>query len=83
MTARFTGLRTALRRRLLHRPVALAVSINSVGGSVVGAKNVARHLNHVSQELEVPLYTFVDDVCLGAATIVLASGWKAFASKGE
>lgn len=76
----FTGLRTALKRRLLHRPIAVAVSINSIGGSVVGAKNIARHINHFSQELEVPLYTFADDVCLGASTIVLASGWKAYAS---
>jgi ClpP class serine protease len=69
-----------LRRRLFHRPCALAVSVNSVGGSVVGAKNIARHISQFASENEVPLYTFADDVCLGAANIILAAGWKSYAS---
>lgn len=69
-----------MKKRLLYRPLALAISVNSSGGSIVGAKNIARHINQFATDYELPLYTFADDICLGAANIILASGWKSYAS---
>ena len=48
---------------------------------MIAAKNMAKHISNFALENEVPLLTFVEDVCLGSANIILASGYKSYASK--
>jgi len=75
----------------LSEPQFLAVTINSGGGDVVQAKNIARLLKNYSLEkryffeffklFRIPYYTFAEDLCLNSANIILTSGTKSFASK--
>jgi ClpP class serine protease len=74
-------LRNILKSRINIRPSAVAVSINSGGGSVTGAKNIAKLLSRFTIEKEIPYLTFVDDLCLGAANIIFSSGYKTYASR--
>ena len=77
----FHNLRNLMKLRITVRPSAVVVSINSTGGSVSGAKNIAKFLTNYISEHKIPYVVFVDDVCLGSAKIILSSGYKTYASK--
>ncbi|MEM9794875.1 MAG: S49 family peptidase [Pseudomonadota bacterium] len=52
-------LERAFRR---NRPAAVAIVVNSPGGSPVQSALIGSHLRRLSDELEVPLHAFVEDV---------------------
>lgn len=69
----------ALRHKeWFYKPKGLVLNINSEGGSVVQAINMAKLLRRYAKENDIPFYTIAENTCLGEANILLCSGHKCF-----
>jgi ClpP class serine protease len=54
----------------------IAVSVDSLNGSIVQAEIISSALIHKAKELKCPLYTFAEATSLGPGYIILSSGTK-------
>lgn len=59
-------------------PRAICVSVNCSRGSLVQADIIASTLRFTAAKYKVPLYTFAEDMAIGAGYWVLAAGHKVF-----
>jgi ClpP class serine protease len=57
----------------------IAVSVNSSSGSYVQAEIITQLLKDAGSKLDVPVYTFAEDMAVGAGYYVLCTGNKVFA----
>ena len=60
------------------RLAAVAVSINSPGGSPVQSELIANRMRALSQETNIPLYTFAEDVAASGGYWLLTAGDKCY-----
>jgi ClpP class serine protease len=56
----------------------LAVSVNSAYGSYVQADLIYQTLHSAAENLDVPVYTFAEDVAVGPGYYILTAGHKVF-----
>ncbi len=65
------------------KPVAVALVINSPGGSPVQSSLIAARIIRLSQEKEVPIYTFVEDVAASGGYWLAAIGDEIYADENS
>ena len=61
------GLARVIEKAFKMKPVALALVINSPGGSPVQSSLIAARIRRLAQEHQVPVHAFVEDVAASAA----------------
>ena len=62
---------------------AVAISINSPGGSPVQSELIMRRLRELSEEKEIPIYTFAEDVAASGGYFLLLAGDEIYASRAS
>ena len=65
------------------KPVAIALVINSPGGSPVQSSLIASRIIRLSQEKEIPVYTFVEDVAASGGYWLAAIGDEIYADENS
>lgn len=68
----------ALGKRRWTRPAAVALVVNSEGGSFVQASLVKSAVETYAQQRGVPVFTFVEDCALGPGYLVACAGQKMY-----
>lgn len=67
----------------IERLDAVCLSINSPGGSPVQSELIAKRLTSLAKEIDVPIYSFVEDVAASGGYWLACAGDKIFASKSS
>lgn len=62
---------------------AVCLCINSPGGSPVQSELISKRLRYLAKELDVPIYSFVEDVAASGGYWLACAGDKIFASKSS
>ena len=62
-----------------YQPKMIAVSVDSMQGSIVQAEIIANAVSDKAKEIGCPLYTFAEAGALGSGYLILAAGDKAHA----
>lgn len=65
------------------RPTAVALSINSPGGSPVQSSLIAARIRRLADEKEVPVFAFVEDVAASGGYWLACAGDKIFADRSS
>ncbi len=63
--------------------VAVALTINSPGGSPVQSELVANYIKHKAQKKKLPIYSFVEDVAASGGYWLACAGEKIYASENS
>ena len=67
------GLATALQKAFAAKPAAVALAINSPGGSPVQSSLIGARIRRLAEEKETPVYAFVEDVAASGGYWLAAS----------
>ncbi|MDB9749064.1 S49 family peptidase [Planktomarina temperata] len=67
------GLAPVLQKAFAKKPAAVALSINSPGGSPVQSSLIGARIRRLAQEFETPVYAFVEDVAASGGYWLAAS----------
>jgi ClpP class serine protease len=73
----------ALKSPVLSNPVALAVVINSSGGSAVQSNLIRKEIQSFSAKHKVKSYTFAEDFAVSGAYLVLSAGHEVYSSSAS
>lgn len=73
----------ALAKPLLYKPVALAVVVNSTGGSGVQSNLIRKEIQSFSQRHKIKSYCFAEDFAVSGAYLVLSSGNEVYSSSAS
>ncbi|OMJ73085.1 hypothetical protein SteCoe_28312 [Stentor coeruleus] len=60
----------------IYKPKAIALSVDSLGQSLVQGEIIAKAISNKAKELQCPYYTFAENLALGSGYLLLASGNK-------
>lgn len=67
----------------MDRLDAVCLSINSPGGSPVQSELISKRLSSLAKELDVPIYSFIEDVAASGGYWLACAGDKIFASQSS
>jgi signal peptide peptidase SppA len=62
---------------------AVAITINSPGGSPVQSELIMRKIREISKEKEIPVYTFAEDVAASGGYFLMLAGDELYASRAS
>jgi serine protease SohB len=78
------GLRPLLEKAFRKgKPVAVALEINSPGGSPVQSSLIGARIRHLSEETEVPVYAFVEDVAASGGYWIASAADEIYADQAS
>jgi ClpP class serine protease len=64
----------------IYKPKAIALSVDSLGESIVQGEIIAKAISNKAKELQCPYYTFAENLALGSGYLLLSSGNKVHVS---
>lgn len=67
----------------VKRLAAVCLNVNSPGGSPVQSELIARRITTLSQEKQIPVYTFIEDVAASGGYWLACAGAEIYASKSS
>lgn len=73
----------SLKGNILYNPVALAVVVNSMGGSATQSNLIRSEIEAYAAKAKIPVYCFAEDFATAGSYLILSSGTKIYCSEAS